>query len=170
MTYGHFGFLFSLDRFTSRNDVWGSAVPGGNLDYDVCIDLVPLVDFRYETSVASGHRLWNVDLGLDPDDLLLVVRELVRYVDVVDVALTCDVREYQREDLRLGDVLVPSEGVEPCCKEAVFVDHLVIEVNRYELLRSFVRSDPVAFGQTCDYRRYGTDVFLTCDRLRLEDP
>ena len=93
MTCGHFVFLFSLDSFAPRNDVWGSAVPGGNLDYDVSIDLVPLVDFRYETSVSAGHRLRYVNLGLDPDDLLLVVRELVGYVEVVDVAVTCDVCE-----------------------------------------------------------------------------
>ena len=65
------------------------------LDYDVGVDLVPFLYLRYEASVAGCHWLWDVDLGLDADDLLLVVRELAGYVDVVDVTVARDVGEYE---------------------------------------------------------------------------
>ena len=135
------------------------------LDYDVSVDFVPLLYLRYESAVAGCHRLWDMDFGLDSDDLLLIIRELARYVDVVYVSLTCNVGEYKRKNLRFRDVLGPSEGVELGCQHSVVVNDLVIEVNRYKFCRACVRTDSVAAGKSGDYCRDGTDVLDTCDGL-----
>lgn len=140
------------------------------LDYDVGVDLVPFVDLRHEAAAAGCHWLWDVDLGFYPYYLLRIVYHLVGYVYIVYMAFTRDVCEYEREDLRLCDAVVTAEGVELGCKEAIFVDDLVIEVNRYEFVGTDVVSNLVALGKGCDYAGHGTYVLDTGDCADLDDP
>ena len=73
------------------------------LDSDLGVNVFPFIDLRHESAAAGSHRLRYVYFVCSyRDDLMVIVLELIRYIEVKMVVIAGDVRKYKGKDLRFA--------------------------------------------------------------------